>query len=321
MWPAERHSMFWTSLPEVSGGEMLDTQEEQWHGVGRRTMAGVFSLDRPGIFWLLLVLLFWLWFASESLCRGSLTQRCGRGESAIRGRAVGFRVGHREGHWAGHWGRWRQQEGAWHFALAAPVRLQTTQKGSGGRHATIRRQGMKRTQLRRPAPKNIHDGGGRQKRGRGGVWEKQAKEWWMWTENCMEVWKIIITTGLIGVGARAWGERIHGGVFHGEWKRKVSTLIGWVQPEDGKKWKKPWENTCLHKHHTTNNASTKQPTWTKKKQSKKTARDENRNTMTPIQGYAGLITLVLMVQPLRELGGAKTIKNKGTIEGIGERGH
>lgn len=166
MWPAECHGMFWTSLPVVSGGEMSDTQEEQWHGVGRRTMAGVFSLDRPGIFWLLLVLLFWLWFGSESLCRGSLTQRCGRGESAIRGRAVGFRVGHREGHWAGHWGRWRQQEGAWHFALAAPVRLQTTQKGSGGRHATIRGQGMKRTQLRRPGPKNIHDGrGGGRKEG------------------------------------------------------------------------------------------------------------------------------------------------------------
>lgn len=285
MWPAECHSMFWTSLPVVSGGEMSDTQEEQWHGVGRRTMAGVFSLDRPGIFWLLLVLLFWLWFGSESLCRGSLTQRCGRGESAIRGRAVGFRVGHREGHWAGHWGRWRQQEGAWHFALAAPVRLQTTQKGSGGRHATIRGQGMKRTQLRRPGPKNIHDGGGgRQKRGRGGVWgEKQAKGWWMWTENCMEVWKIIITTGFDRSGC--WSSRWKdpqgggGGVFHGEWKRKVSTLTGWLGSAG--RWqemKKPWENTCLHKHHATNNASTKQPTWTKKSKivRKITARDEKQ---------------------------------------------
>lgn len=80
----------------------------------------------------------------RAVSAGSLTRRCGRGESAIGGRAVGFRVGHREGHWAGHWGRWRQQEGAWHFALAAPVRLQTTQIGSGGRHAIIRRHGMKR---------------------------------------------------------------------------------------------------------------------------------------------------------------------------------
>lgn len=34
---------------------------------------------------------------------------------------------------------------------------------------------MKRTQLRRPGPKNIHDGGGRQKRGRRGVWGKNKQ--------------------------------------------------------------------------------------------------------------------------------------------------
>lgn len=81
-------------------------------------MAGgvFFSLERvSGIFVVGLV------FVSA----GSLTRRCGRGESAVGGRAVGFRVGHGEGHWAGHWGRWRQQEGARHFALAAPVWLQT----------------------------------------------------------------------------------------------------------------------------------------------------------------------------------------------------
>lgn len=50
----------------------------------------------------------------------------------------------------------------------------------------------------------------------------------------------------------------------------------------------------------------------------KTARDENRNTMTPTQEYAGLITLVLMVQPLRELGGA--IKNNKYRDGRGYRG-
>lgn len=43
--------------------------------------------------------------------------------------------------------------------------------------------------------------------------------------------------------------------------------------------------------------------------------------MTPIEEYAGLITVVLMVQPLGELGGAKTRENKGTAEGIGGRGH
>lgn len=40
--------------------------------------------------------------------RGSLTRRCGRGESAIEGRAAGFRVGHREGHWTRHRGGRRQ---------------------------------------------------------------------------------------------------------------------------------------------------------------------------------------------------------------------
>lgn len=35
-------------------------------------------------------------------------------------------------------------------------------------------------------------------------------------------------------------------------------IIDWVRPEDGKK-SKPWENTCLHKHNTTNDTSTKQP--------------------------------------------------------------
>lgn len=61
--------------------------------------------------------------------RGSLTRRCGRGESAIKGHAAGFRVGHREGHWTRHRGWRRQQEGAGHFALATPVRLQTTHTG------------------------------------------------------------------------------------------------------------------------------------------------------------------------------------------------
>lgn len=32
-------------------------------------------------------------------------------------------------------------------------------------------------------------------------------------------------------------------MFRGEWKRKVSTLIGWVQPEDGKKLKKNKQKT------------------------------------------------------------------------------
>lgn len=107
----------------------------------------------------------------RTVSAGSLTRRCGRGESAVRGRAVGFRVGHREGHWAGHWGRWRQQEGAWHFALAAPVWLQTTQIGSGGRHATIRRHGMKRGRSSGgQVQKNIHDGGG------GRRWWKEGEE-------------------------------------------------------------------------------------------------------------------------------------------------
>lgn len=109
---------------------------------------------------ILFVCLLLVWFL-RTVSAGSLTRRCGRGESAVRGRAVGFRVGHREGHWAGHWGRWRQQEGARHFALAVPVWLQTTQTGSGGRHATIRRHGMKKRGCSSGGrvQKNIHDGG------------------------------------------------------------------------------------------------------------------------------------------------------------------
>lgn len=111
---------------------------------------------------------------------GSLTRRCGRGESAVRGRAVGFRVGHREGHWAGHWGRWRQQEGAWHFALAAPVWLQTTQIGSGGRHATVRRHGMKKEDVAQEAEsKKISMTEGREamvEGGREGGGKQQPKE-------------------------------------------------------------------------------------------------------------------------------------------------
>lgn len=126
----------------------------------------------------------------RTVSAGSLTRRCGRGESAVRGRAVGFRVGHREGHWAGHWGRWRQQEGAWHFALAAPVWLQTTQIGSGGRHATIRRHGMKKEDVAREAESkkiSMTEGGRR--------WWKEGEEVVgnnnqrndMWTASFMEV--------------------------------------------------------------------------------------------------------------------------------------
>lgn len=97
----------------------------------------------------------------------------------------------------------------------------------------------------------------------------------------MEVWKIIITTGFdrSGCWSSRWKDPQGGGVFHGEWKRKVSTLTGWLGSAG--RWqemKKPWENTCLHKHHATNNASTKQPTWTKKSKivRKITARDEKQ---------------------------------------------
>lgn len=136
-------------------------------------MAGVFSLDRAGILRLLLFLSFRFFllvrFFPERSLRGSLTRRCGRGESAVRGRAVGFRVGHREGHWAGHWGRWRQQEGAWHFALAAPVWLQTTQIGSRRATCDNPQTGMNGTQrLEAGSPKNIHDGGGGGGEGNGG---------------------------------------------------------------------------------------------------------------------------------------------------------
>lgn len=46
--------------------------------------------------------------------------------------------------------------------------------------------------------------------------------------------------------------------------------------------------------------------------------------MTPTQEYAGLITLALMVQPLRELGGAEIINQieiKGQQRASGESGH
>lgn len=139
-------------------------------------MTSVFSLERVGIFRFFFVTLF-LRMVSE----GSLTRRCGRGESAVRGHAVGFRVGHREGHWAGHWGRWRQQEGAWHFALAAPVWLQTTQIGSGGRHATILRHRMKEKGRSSggQVQKNIHDGG------RGGNGGRKERRWWETTTKAM----------------------------------------------------------------------------------------------------------------------------------------
>lgn len=102
------------------------TLEEEWRGSFHWTGWGFSDCFSLFCFSCFLVCFFF----PERSQRGSLTRRCGRGESAVRGRAVGFRVGHREGHWAGHWGRWRQQEGAWHFALAAPVWLQTTQTGS-----------------------------------------------------------------------------------------------------------------------------------------------------------------------------------------------
>lgn len=127
---------------------MLGTQEQWRHEVGRRIMAGAFH-------WRGWDSLFCFFCFSDNGLTGSLTRRCGRGESAVRGSAVGFRVGHREGHWAGHWGRWRQQEGAWHFALAAPVWLQTTQTGSGGRHATTRRHGMEEDTAREARSKKI----------------------------------------------------------------------------------------------------------------------------------------------------------------------
>lgn len=128
---------------------------------------------------LIFLIYFFVGLVLRTVSAGSLTRRCGRGESAVRGRAVGFRVGHREGHWAGHWGRWRQQEGAWHFALAAPVWLQTTQIGSGGRHATIRRHGMKRGRSSGgQVQKNIHDGRGEAmvEGRRGGGGKQQPKE-------------------------------------------------------------------------------------------------------------------------------------------------
>lgn len=96
-------------------------------------------------------------------------------------------------------------------------------------------------------------------------------------------------------------------MFHGEWKRKVSTLIGWVQPENGKKLK---NHGKIFVYSSTTPPIMPAPNNQLELKSK-TARDENRNTMTPTQEYAGLITLVLMVHPLRELGGAEIIiKNK-----------
>lgn len=159
---------------------MLDTQEQWWHEVGR-TMAGVFSLERVGVFRFFFFFVVVAGLVLRTVSAGSLTRRCGRGESAIRGRAVGFRVGHGEGHWAGHWGRWRQQEGAWHFALAAPVWLQTTQIGSGGRHATIRRHGMNRGRSSGgQVQKNIHDGGEG-----GGDGGRRERRWWETTTKGM----------------------------------------------------------------------------------------------------------------------------------------
>lgn len=111
----------------------------------------------------------------KNVSAGSLTRRCGRGESAVRGCAVGFRVGHGEGHWAGHWGRWRQQEGAWHFALAAPVWLQTTQIGSGGRHATTRRHGMETGRGSKGRVQIKHGEGGEGSDG-GRRWETPTEE-------------------------------------------------------------------------------------------------------------------------------------------------
>lgn len=106
-------------------------------------------------------------------------------------------------------------------------------------------------------------------------------------------------------------------MFHGEWKRKVSTLIGWLQPEDGKKLKN-YGKIFVY-------TSTTPPTMpapnNRLELKSKTARDENRNTMTPTQDYAGLITLVLMVQPLRDLGGAERIirnKKKGQQRASGK---
>lgn len=73
------------------------------------------------------------------------------------------------------------------------------------------------------------------------------------------------------------------------WRREVSTLLVEFGQEDGKK-SKPWENTRLHRHNTTNNTSTKQPTPTKKIG---TAKDENRKTMTPTQDVYALTESLL----------------------------
>lgn len=232
----------------------------------------------------------------RTVSAGSLTRRCGRGESAVRGRAVGFRVGHGKGHWAGHWGRWRQQEGAWHFALAAPVWLQTTQIGSGGRHATIRRHGMKTGRsLGGQVQKNIHDGGRRS--GRGERWWKeeeeeggkqQPKEWCMWTASFMKVWKIIITTGF--ERSRSWSYRWEvpqgwsvsggGGVEEGS---ERTVWLGSSRRWQEIKTMEGYSSTQAQHHQQQQHQTTKTSTKIR------TAKNENRNTMT--QHRAGMLDL------------------------------
>lgn len=215
-------------------------RKNKWHGS--------FLLER--------LLFFWCWFCClKTVSAGSLTRRCGRGESAVRGCAVGFRVGHGEGHWAGHWGRWRQQEGAWHFALAAPVWLQTTQIGSGGRHATTRRHGMETGRGSKGRVQIKHGEGGEGSDGGRRRWEtptegmrnadnichhgsvkinRHHKNWLKWD---------LEREGRFhrgGVGWRRCGEG-----------RRKRFLFDWVYPANGKKLK-PWENTRLHNHNTTN---------------------------------------------------------------------
>lgn len=141
------------------------TLEEEWRGsfTGQGGDSQIAALCFVSV-------VSWCAFFSERSLRGSLTRRCGRGESAVRGRAVGFRVGHREGHWAGHWGRWRQQEGAWHFALAAPVWLQTTQTGSRRATCDNPQTGMNGTQrLKAGSPKKYP-----RRRRRGEQWREEV---------------------------------------------------------------------------------------------------------------------------------------------------
>lgn len=71
---------------------------------------------------------------------------------------------------------------------------------------------MKRTQLRRPGPKNIHDGGGEaEERERRCVGKNKQRNDECGRKTAWNCGKIIITTGLIGVGAGPRGERIHRG--------------------------------------------------------------------------------------------------------------